>query len=82
MKLNYTIVEKKAIFDALLQESTSTEDLTQREAEIARLAANGMRNKEIAETLCISEYTVKNQLSVIYQKLNIHLRSKLIEMLK
>lgn len=82
LKLNYTIVEKKAIFDALLQENTSPDDLTEREAEIARLAADGMRNKEIAETLCISEYTVKNHLSVIYQKLNIDRRSKLIEMLK
>lgn len=82
LKLNYTIVEKKAIFDALLQENTSPDALTEREAEIARLAADGMRNKEIAETLCISEYTVKNHLSVIYQKLNIDRRSKLIEMLK
>lgn len=82
LKLNYTIVEKKAIFDTLLQENLTPDDLTPRELEIAKLAANGMRNKEIAEKLCISEYTVKNHLSVIYQKLNIDRRSKLIEMLK
>lgn len=82
LKLNYTIVEKKAIFDMLLQKETGRESLTARETEIANLAAKGMHNKEIAWKLSISEFTVKNHLSVIYQKLKIDRRSKLIEMLR
>jgi LuxR family maltose regulon positive regulatory protein len=53
------------------------QDLTTREREVARLAAQGMRNREIAKKLYISEGTVRNHLSIIYQKLNIDRRGKL-----
>lgn len=43
--------------------------LTQREAEIARLAKNGLSNKEIAEEMYIAESTVKKHMSHIFEKL-------------
>lgn len=45
--------------------------LTPRETEVVRLVAEGLRNKEIAEKLQISEGTVKIHLHSIYEKLQI-----------
>lgn len=51
--------------------------LTQREIEIVKQAATGLRNKEIAQRLFISEGTVKMHLHNIYQKLGVDTRLKL-----
>jgi DNA-binding NarL/FixJ family response regulator len=48
--------------------------LAEKEIEIVRYVAAGMSNKEIAEKLAYSEKTVKNYLSLIFQKL--HLRDR------
>jgi NarL family two-component system response regulator LiaR len=46
-------------------------DLTSREMETLKLIAQGMSNHEIAETLVISEYTVKGHVSNILSKLHL-----------
>ncbi|MEM9516462.1 MAG: LuxR C-terminal-related transcriptional regulator [Actinomycetota bacterium] len=51
--------------------------LTKREREIALLAANGMRSKQIAETLTVSVRTVDNHLQNVYTKLGISDRADL-----
>jgi DNA-binding NarL/FixJ family response regulator len=51
--------------------------LTRREREIAVLAARGLTNKEIAESLVISVRTVDNHLSNAYAKLGIATRGEL-----
>jgi two-component system, NarL family, nitrate/nitrite response regulator NarL len=51
--------------------------LTSREAEIAHLVSRGLRNKEIARVLHLSEGTVKMHLHHIYQKLNLGGRTEL-----
>ncbi|HLG63124.1 MAG TPA: response regulator transcription factor [Ktedonosporobacter sp.] len=48
--------------------------LSEKELEIVRYVATGMSNKEIAEQLSYSEKTVKNYLSIVFQKL--HLRDR------
>ncbi|MDX3662740.1 LuxR C-terminal-related transcriptional regulator [Streptomyces sp. ID05-26A] len=53
------------------------EPLTRREREVAVLAARGLTNKEIAETLVISVRTVDNHLSSTYAKLGITTRRDL-----
>ena len=53
-------------------------EMTVREKEICSLLAQGMSNRQIAEELYISEGTVKNYISSIYDKTGIHDRSKLI----
>ncbi len=45
--------------------------LTGREVEVLKLLAAGYSNKEIARKLGVSASTVKNRLSVIFQKLNV-----------
>lgn len=61
-----------------LRESTLPEDITHREKEICSLLARGYTNRQIADTLYISEGTVKNYISSIYDKTGIHDRAKLI----
>lgn len=46
-------------------------ELSARELEIVQLAAQGCDNKEIAEHLFLSDKTVRNHLSRIYQKLGV-----------
>jgi DNA-binding NarL/FixJ family response regulator len=44
--------------------------LTQREVDLLRLIASGRSNKEIAHELSLAESTVKNKLSILFQKLD------------
>ena len=57
-------------------------ELTVREKEICILVSQGLNNKQIAGRLYISEGTVKNYISSIYDKTGIHDRSKLIVAIK
>lgn len=54
------------------------DEITSREKEICSLLARGLTNRQIAEVLYISEGTVKNYISSIYDKTGIHDRAKLI----
>ena len=45
--------------------------LTEREVEILRLIAGGLSNKEIGNRLSFSEKTIKNYITVIFQKLQL-----------
>jgi DNA-binding NarL/FixJ family response regulator len=51
-------------------------ELTARETEILRLLAEGKRNREIADTLFLSEKTVKNYISNILYKLQVNSRTE------
>jgi DNA-binding NarL/FixJ family response regulator len=55
--------------------------LTPRELEIARLAAAGVDNKEIAGRLHLSRATVQNKLHAVYEKLGIAGRDELAQTL-
>jgi DNA-binding NarL/FixJ family response regulator len=48
--------------------------LTPKETEIMNLLAKGLLDKEMAYTLGLSLYTVKNHLKNIYHKLNVNNR--------
>ena len=56
----------------------NTFGLTDREREILRAVITGLKNKEIADTLTISEPTVKTHINRIYKKLGVNSRSKAI----
>ena len=58
-------------------ENPALEQLTPRERDIARLVAQGLTNKEIAAQLFLSEGTVRNNIVVIMEKLNVTNRTQL-----
>lgn len=51
--------------------------LSQREAEIIELVAKGLNNKEIADSLYLSEGTVRNYISLLLDKLHLRDRTQL-----
>jgi two-component system response regulator NreC len=55
-----------------LKSRTSWETLTQREREILKLIAEGYKNKDIAEDLCISVKTVEKHRANLMEKLDLH----------
>jgi DNA-binding NarL/FixJ family response regulator len=69
------------VLDMLTGTTTSKEfydGLTAREVEILKLLASGQANKQIARKLHISEKTVRNHVSHMYEKLRIYDRSQAV----
>ena len=52
--------------------------LTAREKEILNLVAQGLSNREIAEQLFVSRYTVESHIKHIYRKLSVTKRTKAV----
>ncbi len=82
LDIRYTRADESHIFAMLEEVPELSDGLTRREREVAELAAKGLRNPEIAQTLGISENTVKHHLKIAFQKMNIDRRSRLIDMLR
>ena len=55
----------------------SSYDINERELKVIELTADGLSNKEIAAKLFLSEGTVRNYLSTILEKLELHNRTQL-----
>jgi two-component system, NarL family, nitrate/nitrite response regulator NarL len=66
---------KRAHFEPV--SATGVKLLTSREAEVAALVADGLRNREISERMKLSPHTVKNYLYRVYEKLGISSRVEL-----
>jgi two-component system, NarL family, nitrate/nitrite response regulator NarL len=72
--------EAMAVVMRALSQARSAEpsvNLSKRELEVARLVAAGLRNKEIAASLGITEGTVKMYLHTLFDKLEIGSRVEL-----
>lgn len=54
------------------------EALTEREVQILRLVADGLSNREIAEQVFLSRYTVEGHIKQIYRKLAVPSRTKAV----
>lgn len=66
--------QQKSEFDS----SDIPEPLTPRETEVIRLMAGGYSNREISESLCNSEGTIKNHVSNILAKLGVRDRTRAV----
>jgi DNA-binding NarL/FixJ family response regulator len=67
------------VIDLVTGNSTSKDfydGLTMREIDILKMIAKGMANKQIAFRLKISEKTVRNHITAIYEKLDIYDRAQ------
>jgi DNA-binding CsgD family transcriptional regulator len=65
-----------------LRNTVAFDRLSPREAEIARAFASGTAYGDIARTLQIAPTTVRNHLSNIYAKLNVHSKAELVNALR
>jgi DNA-binding NarL/FixJ family response regulator len=59
-------------------EAASIATLTPREREVVTLVGEGLKNREIAERLFISEWTVRHHITSIFSKLQVSDRVELI----
>ncbi|HKP12165.1 MAG TPA: response regulator transcription factor, partial [Blastocatellia bacterium] len=74
-KLLSTLLTRSKSHDCDVQSSVT---LTPREQQVVSLVAEGLRNKEIARNLLISEATVSHHLTSIFNKLGISGRLQLV----
>lgn len=69
---------KSSISDIGIDYQKPTHILTKRECQVLQLLADGKSNRAVAETLYISEKTVKNHVSNILQKINVNDRTQAV----
>ncbi len=77
---NGSIIMSESLASVLFKEVMKInmiKPLSNRENEVLSLVAKGYSNKDIANTLCISVYTVKNHISNLMKKMNVKNRSQL-----
>jgi DNA-binding CsgD family transcriptional regulator/nucleoside 2-deoxyribosyltransferase len=70
--------QRNPAFDAHTRLSARMDMLSERELLVARSAADGKTNKQIADELGLSEYTVKNFLFRAFEKLGVSNRVELL----
>lgn len=74
----YSSITSSKQNSALIDEQKKNlESLTKRELDVAKLVAQGKSNKDICNLLFITEGTVKNYLSKIFEKLDLTSRTEL-----
>ena len=64
--------------DLIQQSKYVTSPLTQREKDVLLLVKKGYTNKEIAQELYVTEFTVKSHVSSILKKLNVPNRTRAV----
>ena len=80
--INGKIYLSPQAYDALAHATRSEGDestLSEREVAVLQLAKRGLPNPQIAQALHISPGTVRNHLSAIYRKLNVHTRYEALQ---
>jgi DNA-binding CsgD family transcriptional regulator len=69
---NSDISKNQEILHAALDRTKEIYSISAREMDVFNLLVNGLSNKEISEQLFISEHTVKNHITRIFQKLTVN----------
>lgn len=74
------LIEKECELN-YLNKTSNLNKLSKREQEVVNLLLKGYNSEEIAKTLFISVYTVKDHIKSIYKKYNVNSRLKLISII-
>ena len=74
------LLKNPRVFDS--SEATEIVDLTTREIEVLEQLSKGLKNREIAENLFLSFFTVKKHIENIYRKLQAHNRIEMLQKAK
>lgn len=74
---NTEIISKLPSLLAKKNDASFSYDLSERELTIIELVAKGLNNKELADTLFLSEGTIRNYLSTLLNKLDLRDRTQL-----
>ena len=74
------LLKNSRVFDS--SEATEMVELTTREIEVLEQLSKGLKNKEIAENLFLSFFTVKKHIENIYRKLQAHNRIEMLQKAK
>lgn len=79
-----TILDGRKVYAPELMDmiDDSTNPLTDREGQVIQLIAEGKSTKEVADHLNIKTGTVRNYVSVIYEKLNVTNRIEAISLIQ
>lgn len=72
------IVEKLVQWQFGVKSDAEEVQLTKREKEILTLLAKGFDNGKIADNLGLAEQTIRNYVSTIYEKVDVHTRAEAI----
>jgi len=72
-----SIATNKQTISQLNEQKKKLKMLTQREMDVAKLVAQGKNNKNICHVLFLTEGTVKNYLTKIFEKLELTSRTEL-----
>lgn len=64
-----------------MKRENKTIPFTQRELQIIQYAAEGLSNREISETLSLSQHTIKHELSSVFEKCGARNRAHAVYML-
>jgi DNA-binding NarL/FixJ family response regulator len=67
-----------SVREAIMADRRPTNPMTPRELQVLGLVAEGLRNREIAGRLGVSEQTIKNQLSSVLHKLGVPNRTNAV----
>ncbi len=73
-----TLEQVAVLLMGLLKERCHAFNLTERETEIVNFVLSGYSNKQIADTCCISELTVRDHLRHAFLKMGIHQRTEIL----
>jgi DNA-binding NarL/FixJ family response regulator len=63
-------------------QASELDELSERELDVLKCLADGLTNSQIAERLFLSDGTVRNYISSIYSKLNVHSRMEAVKKAK
>jgi PAS domain S-box-containing protein len=71
------VIEKLTELD-VNEPNNQLSELTERERDVLKLIAEGLDNDHIAQKLFLSEHTVRNYITHIYEKLGLHSRAEAV----